>query len=198
MGDQLRRLIAEAQACRLCEAQLPLGPRPVFTARAAATLVLVGQAPGSRVHASGIPWDDASGRTLRAWLDLPSETFYHHPGLAILPSGFCYPGRTARGDAPPRPECAQTWHRRFFAAMPQVQLIVAIGRYAQALYLEAPGATLSDNVTRYAEYLPQGRFPLPHPSPRNRRWVRDRPWFEADVLPALRRAVHGALAACKP
>lgn len=194
MGDQLSRVIAEAQACRLCEAHLPLGPRPVFVARSTARIVLVGQAPGTRVHASGVPWDDASGRTLREWLGVTDDIFYQHPAFAILPSGFCYPGKQARGDAPPRPECAATWHARFFAEMPDVDLIVTIGRYAHALYLEGASPTLSETVARYPEYLPQGRFPLPHPSPRNRKWVRDRPWFESDVLPALRDAVHRRLA----
>ncbi|WP_348672422.1 uracil-DNA glycosylase family protein [uncultured Abyssibacter sp.] len=193
MGGQLGRLITEARGCRLCEAQLPLGARPVFLARPDARVVLVGQAPGARVHASGVPWDDPSGDTLRDWLGMSRDRFYNDPGLAILPTGFCYPGKGPSGDAAPRPECAPTWHPRFLQAMPKVSLIVTLGRYAQDRYVHAPSATLSDTVRRWPEHLDQGVFPLPHPSPRNRIWIRRRPWFEAEVLPALRGRIQALL-----
>lgn len=192
MGDRLGRLSEEIRACRICERHLPLGPRPVFVARASARIALVGHAPGTRVHASGVPWDDASGDTLRAWLEMDREHFDTDPALAIIPAGFCYPGKARGGDAPPRPECAATWHGPLFAAMPNIRLIVALGRYAHALTINQPGKTLSDTVADHARHLADGVFPLPHPSPRNRIWIRRRPWFEAEVLPALRAAVAAA------
>lgn len=184
-GLELVDLLAQIRACRHCEAQLPLGPNPVLRASATARLLVVGQAPGTRVHATGIPWNDPSGDRLRAWLQLDRETFYDSGRIAIVPMGFCYPGRGRSGDLPPRPECAPLWHELLLAQMPALQLVLLVGRYAQDYYLGRSRETLTDRVRRWADFGP--RFmPLPHPSPRNTLWLRRNPWFEAQVVPALR------------
>ncbi len=159
-----------------------------------ARLLIVGQAPGRRVHETGIPWNDPSGDLLRTWLQLTREQFYDASRVAIVPMGFCYPGKGAHGDLPPRRECAPLWHARLLAFMPELRLTLLIGRHAQAYYLKGTSrSTLADTVAAYADYLP--RFlPLPHPSPRNRFWLRQHPWFEAEVVPALRQQVTLALA----
>lgn len=190
----LEALLGEIRACRLCAAHLPLGPRPVLRASATARLLIVGQAPGTKVHASGIPWDDASGRRLREWLEMTPETFYDERRIAIVPMGFCYPGKTRSGDAPPRPECRATWHPRLIPLLKQVRLTLLIGQYAQAHFLGARRkGSLTDTVAAYAEYLPRF-FALPHPSPRNIGWFRANPWFEREAVPALRAQVRAAMA----
>ncbi|HYD94002.1 MAG TPA: uracil-DNA glycosylase family protein [Noviherbaspirillum sp.] len=182
-------LLKEIRACRLCEAHLPHGARPVVQAGAGARLLIVGQAPGRRVHDTGIPWNDVSGDRLRDWLGLPREVFYDENRVAIVPTAFCYPGKGASGDLPPRPECAPAWHGRLLRWMPDVQLTLLIGRHAQTYYLRENGnATLTETVAAYASYLP-AVFPLPHPSPRNQAWWKQHPWFEREVLPALRSRV---------
>lgn len=187
MVESLTQIAQAARACTLCADHLPLGPRPVFAVRRTATVLILGHAPGTKVHASGVPWDDPSGDRLRDWMQLDRDHFYTHPALAIVPTGLCYPGKGRGGDLPPRPECAPLWQPQFRAAMPKLKLVLAIGAHAQAYELgDRCKRTLSDTVAAYADYLPQV-FPLPHPSPRNRKWIRDRPWFEADVVPALRR-----------
>ncbi len=190
MSEPLAALLAEARACTLCAAHLPLGPRPVLRATATARLMIVGQAPGTRVHESGVPWDDASGRRLRAWLGLASEDFYDASRVAILPMGFCYPGRLPRGgDAPPRPECAPLWHPRFRAELPAVELTVLAGSYAQARYLgKRRKRTLSETAAAWRSYLPEF-LPIPHPSWRVNNWLKQRPWFEAEVVPELQARV---------
>lgn len=189
----LEQLAAEARACRLCEAHLPLGPRPVFIAGEGARLLIVGQAPGRRVHATGIPWNDPSGDNLRAWLAMDRAAFYDARHIAIIPAGLCYPGTGKGGDLPPRPECAPTWHPRFRAALPRLRLTLLVGQYAQAYYLGARRKkTIAATVHAWREYLPRF-FPLPHPSPRNRLWLKRNSWFERDVIPALRRRVRAAL-----
>ena len=186
----LKKLISEAKACRLCEAALPLGPRPVFLVGRRARLLIVGQAPGRRVHETGIPWNDPSGDNLRQWLGMDRAQFYDTRHIAILPAGLCYPGSGERGDLPPRPECAPRWHPRFQAALPDIRLTLLVGRYAQAYYLGARRKkTLADTVRSFADYLPE-YFPLPHPSPRNRLWMKKNPWFAKRVIPALRRRVN--------
>lgn len=188
-ASKLSRLLAEARACRLCAAHLPLGPRPVLRARATARLLIVGQAAGTRVHATGIPFNDPSGDTLRLWLGLDREAFYDESRIAIVPTGLCYPGKGPSGDAPPRPECAPTWHPRLRAAMPAIELTLLVGAYAQAYYLgPRRGRTLAETVRNWKGFLPEF-LPMPHPSPRNRLWLRNNPWFEAEVLPELRRRV---------
>lgn len=190
----LARTLAQARACRLCEAHLPLGPRPVLRASATARLLIVGQAPGRRVHETGLPWNDPSGDLLRAWLELDRERFYDERHIAIVPVGLCYPGTGKGGDLPPRPECAPLWHPRLRALLPRIELVLAIGAYAHAYYLPAHrGRSLTDTVQRYRE-CPPAIFPLPHPSPRNRRWLRDRPWFDQEVIPALRVRVRALFA----
>ena len=182
-------LLEEVRACRLCEAHLPLGPNPVVRAGQSARLLIVGQAPGTRVHETGIPWNDPSGDRLRDWLQMDREVFYDENQIAIIPMGFCYPGRGKGGDLPPRPECAPQWHERLLAELPDLQLTLLVGQYAQKYYLPSPGKTLSDNVRDFDRALQSGYFPLPHPSPRNRLWLRQRPWFEEAVLPVLRERV---------
>lgn len=189
MAESLAQVSAAASRCTLCAEHLPLGPRPVFSVRRGATVLILGHAPGTKVHASGVPWDDPSGDRLREWMQLDRDSFYAHPALAIVPTGLCYPGKGRSGDLPPRPECAPLWQPRFRAAMPNLKLVLAIGAHAQAYELcNRRKKSLSDTVAAHAEYAPNV-FPLPHPSPRNRKWLRDRPWFEAQVLPALRHSL---------
>lgn len=191
--SKLSPLLSEIRACRLCEEHLPHEPRPVVQAGATARLLIIGQAPGRRVHETGVPWNDASGERLREWLRLSPEVFYDPAQVAIMPTAFCYPGKGRSGDLPPRAECAPAWHPRLLAALPQVRLTLLIGRYAQEVYLRENGkSTLTETVAAYKEYLPQ-YFPLPHPSPRNRLWWKTNNWFEEEVLPALRERVAAAL-----
>jgi uracil-DNA glycosylase len=186
-------VLADARACRICAADLPLGPRPVLRASVTARLLIVGQAPGTRVHATGIPFNDPSGDRLRDWLGIGRDVFYDEALIAIMPTGLCYPGRGRGGDLPPRPECAPTWHGPVRALMPRIGLTLLVGSYAQAHYLgPRRGATLTETVQRWREYLPDF-LPTPHPSPRNTLWLKRRPWFEADVVPELRRRVHALL-----
>ncbi|MGQ0662338.1 MAG: uracil-DNA glycosylase family protein [Pseudomonadota bacterium] len=184
----LARTLADARACRLCEGQLPLGPRPVFQVEAAARLLIVGQAPGTRVHASGLPFDDASGDRLRRWLGVDRATFYGDPAIAILPVGLCYPGRDRHGgDKPPIEICAPTWHPRIRPLLSKVALTLVVGSYAHAFYLgERRGPSLTATVRAFRDYLPHF-LPLPHPSWRNLGWLAANPWFEAEVVPELRR-----------
>ncbi len=189
----LDALLADIRACRLCEAHLPLGPNPVLRARASAKLLVVGQAPGTRVHQSGIPWNDSSGIRLRHWLGIERERFYDERDVAIVPMGFCYPGTGESGDLPPRPECGRTWHPRLLPLLPNVQLTLLIGHYAQAFFLgEQRGKTLTDTVRGWQRYFPR-YLPLPHPSPRNQLWLKNNPWFDDEVVPALRAAVKSCL-----
>jgi len=190
---ELDSLLTQIRACRLCEAHLPLPPRPVLRASESARLLVVGQAPGTLVHASGIPWSDASGMRLRSWLALDRDEFYDESKVAIVPMGFCYPGTGRNGDLPPRPECAQTWHPKLLPMLPDVRLVLAIGHYAQVYFLGAlRKKSLTDSVRAWQEYAPR-YFPLPHPSPRNIAWFKHNPWFDAEVVPALRKRVAAAL-----
>ena len=191
---KLDALLKKVRACKLCESHLPLGANPVLRAGAKARLLIVGQAPGTKVHASGIPWADASGNRLRDWLGMDRETFYDENVVAIVPMGFCYPGRGKGGDLPPRPECAPTWHPKILPLLPDVRLILLIGSYAQAAFLgDARCETLTDTVRAAKNYLPR-YLPLPHPSPRNQMWLRRNPWFDAKIVPLLRKQVTNALA----
>jgi len=190
----LALLLEAVRACRVCEAHLPLGPRPVLQAHEAAKILLVGQAPSARVHESGKPWDDASGQRLRAWMGIDSATFYDPTQTAIIPVAYCYPGRAASGDLPPRPECAKLWLDRLMAELPQRSLTLLIGRHAQREFLGAHRkASLTDTVRAWRDYAPT-YIPMPHPSPRNQLWLRRHPWFEAEVVPALKAQVQRVLA----
>lgn len=200
---QIEQVRAEIAACRLCEAHLPHDPRPVVRFSATARLLIVGQAPGAKVHASGTPFDDASGETLRRWLNLTPAQFYDTAQIALVPTGLCYPGRHVGrrgrgGDLPPRLECAPTWHPRIRALLPDIRLTLLVGAYAQAYYLGGHGLggrrkrTLAETVRQAANYLPAA-FPIPHPSPRNRLWLRRNPWFEAETVPILQAAVAACL-----
>ena len=189
MASDFSRLLSEVRACHLCEPELPLGAKPVLRASRTARVLIVGQAPGTRVHATGIPWNDPSGDRLRNWLQLDREQFYDESRIAIVPMGFCYPGKGKSGDLPPRPECARQWHARLLAGMPDIRLTLLIGKYAQNHYLGSKRESLAHTVRHWQDHAP-GRFPLPHPSPRNLRWFRDHPWFEAEVIPALREQLQ--------
>lgn len=189
----LDSLLREIRACRLCESQLPLGANPVLRANRHARLLIVGQAPGTRVHASGVPWNDSSGIRLRHWMGIEREQFYNERRVAIVPMGFCYPGTGTSGDLPPRPECSATWHPKLLPLLENVRLTLLVGHYAQAYFLQSErGKTLTDTVRQWQRYMP--RFlPLPHPSPRNTLWINKNPWFEEQVIPVLREAVADAL-----
>jgi uracil-DNA glycosylase len=183
------------RACTVCAPYLPNPPRPILRASPTARLLIVGQAPGRRVHETGIPWNDPSGDQLRAWLQMTRGQFYDETRIAIVPTGFCYPGTLNGSDLPPRPECAPLWHPPLRAGMPRIGLTLLIGAYAQAYYLGARRSrTLADTVRRWREFAPD-LLPLPHPSPRNRGWLKQNSWFEAEVLPMLRERVGSLLAA---
>ena len=186
----LADMAAQARACTRCT-DLPLGPRPVLRVSATARLLIVGQAPGTKVHTSGVPWDDASGDRLRRWLGMDRATFYDERRIAIIPTGLCYPGRlTNGGDAPPRAGCAAHWHPRLLPLLAGLRLTLLVGTYAQAFAL-GPG-NMTDRVRDFRRLLPQ-YFPLPHPSWRTVGWEKRNPWFAAEALPALRDAVAAAL-----
>ena len=190
MPDQdLAGLLAEVRSCRACEAHLPLGPRPVLQAAASARILIVGQAPGARVHASGVPWDDPSGDRLRSWTGLDNARFYDASKVAIIPMGYCYPGRGHGGDLPPRRECADLWLDRLLTRLPRIELTLLIGLHAQRHFLgRRRKASLTETVQAWREFAPQ-YLPLPHPSARNTPWFQRNPWFEHDLLPALKQRV---------
>lgn len=186
----LDSLLATVRACRVCEAHLPLGPRPVLQAGATARILVVGQAPGAKVHASGVPWDDRSGERLRDWMGIDAQTFYDKASVAIVPMGLCYPGRGASGDLPPRRECAPLWLDRLLAQLPCIELTLLVGQYAQAHFLRGTGHLSVTATTRdWRAHAPRV-IPLPHPSPRNVAWFKANPWFDDELLPVLRHSVH--------
>jgi len=192
--SKLTTLAQEARACTLCAPHLPHPPRPVFRLGRGARIVIIGQAPGAKVHESGVPWQDDSGEHLREWLRVDRATFEDPDAFAVLPMGFCWPGRKSGGDLPPRPECAPAWHGRLLAELPKLTLYLLVGQYAQARYLAGKEkASLTETVRSFAAYLPD-RIPLPHPSWRSRIWMKKNPWFESKLLPVLRRRVTGSLA----
>jgi uracil-DNA glycosylase len=193
-AEDFESLLARARSCRLCATHLPLGPRPVFRLAESARLLIVGQAPGTKVHATGIPWNDPSGDRLREWLALDRAAFYDTARIAILPAGLCYPGRLPEGgDRPPRPECAPLWHPPLRARLGAVRLTLLIGAYAQAYYLgDRRRATLTETVRDFRAFLPEF-LPLPHPSWRTLAWASKNAWFARKVLPELRRRVRAAL-----
>jgi uracil-DNA glycosylase len=191
MDETLADLLARIRACTHCAAMLPHGPRPVVQAGDGARLAIIGQAPGRKVHETGVPWDDASGDRLRAWLGLTRAQFHDPEKVAIMPMGFCYPGKAASGDLPPRRECAPLWHAPLRARLPAIGLTLLIGHHAQAYYLGASRkASLTETVRAWRDYLPSGRLPLPHPSPRNQPWLARNPWFEAELVPHIQAAIR--------
>jgi len=192
---RLDNLLAEVRACTSCADVLPLGPRPTLRAKRSAKLLIVGQAPGTKVHETGIPWNDPSGNRLRDWLAIERDQFYDETNVAIMPMGFCYPGRLPKGgDAPPRPECAPLWHARLRALLPNIELTLLVSSYAQAYYLgDKRGKTMTETVANWRAFLP-ALLPTPHPSWRTTAWQKKNPWFDDDLLPNLRRRVHVLLA----
>lgn len=191
--QEFAKLLAEVRACTRCAGLLPNPPKPVLRGLPTAKLLIVGQAPGRRVHASGIPWDDPSGDRLRLWLAIDREAFYDEAQIAIIPTGLCYPGSKKGGDLPPRPECAPLWHPRLRAAFSEVRLTLLVGLHAQNYYLgDLARSTLAETVRHGGEYRPE-YFPLPHPSPRNVRWFKTHPWFDTEIVPALQQRVGAVL-----
>lgn len=185
-------LLNEVRACTICAAHLPAGPRPVLQIHPEARVLIAGQAPGRKVHESGIPFDDASGKRLREWMGIHDSVFYDPKSVAILPMGFCYPGTGKSGDLPPRQECAPAWRDGLLAHLPDLEITLVIGQYAQAHHLPDAKATLTATVQDWREYWPR-IVPLPHPSPRNNIWLRRNPWFETDLLPLLRQRIDSVL-----
>lgn len=193
----LTHLLSEIAACTVCKQHLDHGPRPIVQAGSHARIVIIGQAPGRRVHESGVPWDDPSGRTLRRWLNLTDKEFYDPNIVALVPMGFCYPGSASSGDKPPRPECAPLWHERLLGELPDSRLDIIIGTYAQKRYIPDRKKTLTATVANWTEYLP-GRVVLPHPSPRNQHWLTKNPWFETQTLPAVQQRIAEFLNPAQP
>jgi uracil-DNA glycosylase len=185
----LEKTVQEIRSCTICADHLPMAPKPIFTVHPKAKIGIISQAPGRLAHNSGIPWDDQSGDRLRQWLDVDRDTFYDTPHFAVIPMGFCYPGKGKSGDLPPRKECAPQWHETVLKLMPDIELFLIIGMYAQKKYLgKNRKKTLTATVEHFEAYLPQ-YFPLPHPSPLNTRWLRRNQWYEEEVVPVLREKV---------
>lgn len=189
----LDNLLDQINRCRICQDHLPLGPRPVIQAASSARLMIIGQAPGTKVHETGIPWNDPSGDRLRRWLELDRDTFYNPEHIAIMPMGLCYPGRGKSGDLPPRPKCAPQWHPQVWPLLPNIGMTLLVGQYAQQRYLKGKPKTLTETVKTWRNWAPEF-IPMPHPSPRNTLWLKKNPWFEEEVVPYIRDYVHRHLA----
>jgi uracil-DNA glycosylase len=187
---EIEQLLTQIRSCTECEADLPCGPRPIVAASSTARVLIIGQAPGIRVHESGVPWNDPSGDRLREWMGVSKEGFYNESNIALVPMGFCYPGTGDSGDLPPRPECAELWHEPLLNHLGSVRLTLVIGQYAQRYRLGADRkSSLTKTVEAWKEFTPT-HLPLPHPSPRNNRWLKKNPWFESEVVPYLRQRVR--------
>ena len=190
---EMNTLLNNIGGCEVCKEHLPLGPRPVVQLSECSKIIIIGQAPGRRVHETGIPWNDASGKKLREWMHVDEVTFYDPAFFSILPMGFCYPGKGISGDLPPRPACAPLWHPEVFKYLKSEPLILLIGQYAQRYYLKKDfKGSLTETVKNYRGFLPK-YFPLPHPSPRNQNWVKMNPWFMEEAIPELQKRVHLAM-----
>lgn len=192
MSTKLISLLKEVRSCEICAADLKGGVRPVLQVSSNARILVVGQAPGSKVHATGVPFEDASGDRLREWMEVDRDTFYDANQVAILPMGFCYPGKGKSGDLPPLSICAETWRDKLLATMPNIKLTLVIGQYALAWHLPERAKTLTETVRNWRSY-DKGLMPLPHPSPRNNIWLAKNQWFETDVLPTLKKRIRLAL-----
>ena len=191
--NTMENLIKDIKSCTLCATSLPYAPKPIFSFVKDSKILIIGQAPGQKVQDSGIPWNDASGKELRRWLNVSDEEFYNPKNFAIVPMGFCFPGTAKGGDLPPRPECAPKWHTQIHAELKNIQLILLIGQYAHNYYLpKSKKPTLTENVQQAEIFLPQ-YFPLVHPSPRNKIWHKRNPWFENEKLPVLQKLVKSIL-----
>jgi uracil-DNA glycosylase len=193
--SQLDKLLSEVRACTICEPYLPNGARPVLQLHPDAKILIAGQAPGRRVHASGIPFDDPSGDRLRDWMGVSKEIFYNPQKIAIVPMGFCFPGTGKSGDLPPRPECAKTWRQKLLDQLPNIESTLVIGKYAQDYHFHDPQPikSVSQLVSDWQRYWPT-RIPLPHPSPRNNLWLRKNPWFETELVPMIQALMKEILA----
>ena len=186
MENELQQLLQQIHSCNLCQEFLPLGTNPVLRVSTQSKILIVGQAPGIRVHKTSIPWNDPSGDKLREWLGVDKEVFYDEKNFAIVPVGFCYPGKGKSGDLPPRKECSETWHPKLLPFLPNIELTLLFGKYALDFFLkETKKKTLTETVANYHEYLPSF-IPMPHPSPRNRLWLKKNKWFEEEIIPILR------------
>ncbi len=193
MKKQFALLLQDIRDCRICEVVLPLGPRPVFQLHPKASILIAAQAPGKKVHETGIPFNDPSGDRLREWLGVHRNSFYDARQIAILPMGFCYPGTGKSGDLPPRRECAEAWRAELLARLPNIQLTLVIGQYAQAYHLpNTTHKTVTERVKAWKEVWPE-QLPLPHPSPRNNIWLKRNPWFTTNLLPVLKKQVRAIL-----
>ncbi len=192
--NQLKVLLSNVRSCTHCSLHLPHGVRPVLQFHPNASILIAGQAPGHKVHESGIPFDDASGDRLRDWMGISKDLFYDSTRVAILPMGFCYPGTGRSGDLPPRTECAPLWREKLLCGLKRLEFTLVIGEYAQAYHLPNASGTVTNRVEAWREHWPN-IIPLPHPSPRNNRWLRRNSWFERDVVPALQKrtaeVLHG-------
>ena len=189
----MNNLLKEVRGCVVCAQFLPFEPRPIVQASTSAKVLIIGQAPGQKVNTSGVPWDDQSGNELRRWLGVEKEAFYNSKIFALMPIGFCYPGKGKSGDLPPRPECTPLWHKRILAAMKNIELTILIGQYAQQHYLgERSHPTITANVSDFKQFLPD-YLPLVHPSPRNKIWQKKNPWFEQKVVPELQEMVRNVM-----
>ena len=185
----MKQLLADIRKCEICKAHLPLGPRPILAGHPDAKILIIGHAPGTVVHKTGVPWDDQSGKQLRKWMGVTDETFYDETKIAQMPMGFCYPGKGKSGDLPPRPECAPQWHDVLLEQMPNIQLTILIGQYSQKHYLgDRREKNLTETVRNFKNYAPE-YFVLPHPSPRNRFWLAKNPWFEEEVIPEFQKRI---------
>lgn len=189
----MNTLLDEIRSCTICEEYLPAGPRPIVAGNSKSKILIIGQAPGRRVHESGVPWDDPSGDQLRKWLNMDKDTFYNQDLVALMPMGFCYPGSGKSGDLPPRPECAQHWHQKMIDGLANVKLNLLVGQYAQKYYLGKRFKTnLTETVKSFKEFESE-YLPLPHPSPRNRIWMKRNEWFEEEVIPYLKNKLSEVL-----
>ncbi len=189
----MKQLLSDIRNCEVCTAHLPLGPRPIVAAHPDAKILIIGHAPGTKVHETGIPWDDQSGKQLRKWMGVTDETFYDETKIAQMPMGFCYPGKGKSGDLPPRPECAPQWHKLLLEKLTSIELTILIGQYSQRYYLgNRMEKNLTETVRNYGNYAPE-YFVLPHPSPRNRFWLSKNLWFETEVVPKLQERIESLL-----